>query len=246
MENKLLPKWMAKTLGFLLIIFMVLLIINKIDEINGVHQTLQISATGKVQATPDIATMTVGVISQGANPMEVKDKNNQKINQVIAFIKQQGIDEKDIQTTGFYAYPQYNYANGQNTISGYQANQAVTIKVRNIDKSQEPLEKILGGVINNGANEIQGINFSMTDPDKLQQQARQQAIEKAKEKAKQLTSDANLRLGKIVNVIESSNDNIAPMPFAAANLVRMKSVAPNIELGNQEITETVGVIFEVY
>ncbi len=247
MEEKLLPKWMMQTLGLLLIIFVLLLIIGKVVAINGSPQTMKVNAVGKVAAVPDLATVNVGVVSEGTDPVDVKNKNNDKINQIITFVKGLGISEKDIKTSGFYASPKYNYANGQNAIVGFRADQTITVIVRNIDKSQDQLEKMLDGVVNAGANEIQGVNFSFVDTDKLHQAAVKQAIAKAKEKASQLTSDADLHLGRVVNITEDSNEYVSPMPLAMTNMaVRSKSVAPNIEPGTQDISASVGLVFEIY
>lgn len=245
MENTFLPKWMLQTLGVLLIILIAVLILNQLGRMSGPPQIMSVSAEGKVTAVPDLATVTIGVASQGANPIDVKNKNNDKINQIIAFIKQQDIDSTDIQTTAFYASPLYNYANGQNTLTGYQAEQAVTVKVHGVDKSQDKLEKILDGAVTNGANEIQGVDFTFTDSDKLKQAARKQAIENAKNKAHELASEADLTLGRVVNVIESPSNFYRPMPLAANFGVRAKSISPTIEPGNQEITESVTLVFEV-
>lgn len=247
MENKFFPKWMVQTLGVLLIIFIALLILTQIKIINGYPQKMQISAIGKVTAVPDLATVTLGVISQGTTPLEVKNSNNQKVNQIIHFIKQQNIDAGDIKTTGFYASPRYNYVNGQNNIIGYQADQTVTIRVKDINKSQTQLEKILDGAVNNGANQIQGITFGFLDPDKLKESARKLAIKNAKEKAYQLATEADLKLGKVLNVTEASTDSSNPITMNTVNFAaKSQSVAPNIEPGNQEVIESVSLIFEVY
>jgi uncharacterized protein YggE len=247
MEKRLMPDWMVRALGLLLIIFLALLIVHTAHTLNGAPQTRRITATGKMTAVPDLATVTIGVETQGADTVDIKNKNNQKINQIIAFIKQQGIADKDIKTTGFYASPRYNYTNGQNNIIGYQANQTITVHVHDVNKSQTQLEKIIDGAVNNGANEIQGIGFNFADADKFRQEARKQAIEKAKEKAEELASEANLKLGRVVNIIESSSDYVSPGPMAMANYSsRNKSVEPNIEPGSQDVIETISLIFEVY
>lgn len=245
MEKIFLPVWMQKTVGILLIILIVLLCINQIKAIDGTPQTMRISASGKVTAVPDLAIVTLGVESQGTDAVDVKNKNNQKMNQIINFIKQQGVDEKDLQTTGFYASPRYNYVNGQNNLIGYQASQSVTIKIKGIDKSQAQLEKILDGAVNNGANDVQGVVLSFLDTDVLKQSARKQAIEKAKQKAEELADESGLRLGRVINVVEGASDYPAPGPMASF-AVRNKSIAPNIEPGSQEVTETVSLIFEVH
>lgn len=246
MENTYLPKWTIKTLAWLVIILLALLVVNLLKNLHGSSQIMKISAEGKVSAVPDLAVVTIGVVSQGVNAIDVKNKNNEKINKIIDFIKQQKVDAKDITTTSFYASPTYNYANGQNTITGYQANQSITVRVYDIDKSQEQLEKILDGAVNNGANEIQGVNFSFINPEKQIQSARKLAIKNAKEKAEELADEAGLSLGRVINIVENSSNRPGPMPYAALSVSnKAGSVAPNIEPGNQEVIETVTLVFEV-
>ena len=170
------------------------------------------------------------------------------MNKVTDYIKKQGIDSQDIQTSELYVAPKYNYTNGQNSIIGYQATQTVTVKIKKLDASKAVLEKIISEVINYGANSIQGVNFSISDTKKLKESARIDAINNAKDKAKSLAFAANLSLGKIVNVIEAGDDNIYPSPRAmmGLNAAQVKSVAPNIELGSEDITGNITLLFEVY
>lgn len=246
MNNEFLPKWMINTLGALLIIFLILLCLQQWHALKGPSQTMNVTATGKATMVPDLATVTIGVVSDGASAIEVKDKNNQKINQMIAFIKQQGVDDKDIQTTTFYSSPKYNYTNGQNNIIGFTANQTVTIKIRAIDKSTAQLEKVIDGAVMNGANQVQGINFSFSDDNQLSQTARKQAIELAQQKAHEIANVAGLKLGRIVNVMTSESGGFTPRPYAMAVNVATKSTAPNIEPGSQDVSETVTVVFDVH
>lgn len=246
MDERIFPRWMTKLLGILLIIFLIFLILNQVNNYMGYPMTLRVSAQGKVSAIPDTATITVGVTSQGTTPVDTKNANNQKINQVIAFIKQQGVESEDITTSQFNSSPRYNYANGQSTIAGYQADQSVTVLIHKIDKSQSQLETILDGVVNAGANQVQGVNFSFSDPDKLQIEARKIAIKNAKEKAHELADETDLRLGRIINI--NPHENSMPMPYSPMNLAlkAAPSVSPTIEPGKQEVVENIDLIFEVY
>jgi hypothetical protein len=255
MQN-ILPKWLVNGLGGLLIAFIALLVVQQVYNFNQVIKnqkpanTISVSADGKVTATPDLATVTIGVLSQGATAVDVKNQNNDKVNKVIAFIKQQGIEDKDITTSQFSFYPQQDYNNGMPKITGYQGNQSVTVKVRGIDKDQTVLEKVLDGAVNNGANEINGVNLSIENPDALQQQARKLAISNAKTKAQGLAQEAGLTLGKVVSISESSSGYPGPIAYALDSAMGMggtavKSIAPNIQPGNQDITESMSVVFEV-
>lgn len=243
MENLRLPIWIASILGCVLIGFVVLLSFHQLQLIRGDAQLLNVSATAKAESIPDIAIVTVGVVSEDLTAQAVKDQNSKQMNQVISFIKQTGIDDKDIKTSQFNISPKYNYNNQQQTVVGYQANQTITVKVRNVDKSSQQLETIVDGAVNNGANQIQGIDFSFDNNADLVQNARKQAIDKARANAQQIANDGGLKLGRVVNVITS--DSGSPGPIFAANMAMAKSTAPQIELGTQEVSATVTVVFEV-
>ncbi len=243
MQNFRLPIWIASILGFVLIIFVVLLNIQQLQSMRSASQLLSVSATAKAVSVQDMATVTVGVVAEGLTAQEVKDQSSTKMNQVISFIKQAGIDDKDIKTSQFYISPKYSYDNQQQKVVGYQANQTITVKVRNIDKSTEQLESIIDGAVVNGANQINGIDFSFSDDDSLVQNARKQAIDKAKADAQQIANDAGIQLGRIVNVITTTAGN--PEPMYMNTMAMAKSASPQIELGSQEIFATVTVVFEI-
>ncbi len=243
MENYRLPIWIACILGCALIIFVILLNIRQFQLISVDSQLLSVSATAKAESVQDLAIVTIGVVSEGLTAQVVKDQNSNKMKQVIAFIKLGGIDDKDIKTSQFNISPKYSYNNQQQTVVGYHANQTITVKVRNVDKSSQQLETLVDGAIEHGANQINGIDFSFEDSDTLVKSARKLAIDKAKANAQQISQDAGLKLGRIVNVLTTTSSN--PAPMFSHNIALAKSSSPQIELGSQEVFETVTVVFEV-
>lgn len=250
-----LPKWLVEGLGGLLVAFVALLIADKAYSLTQTLQnknpknTISVSAEGKVSAIPDLATVNLGVLTQGDTAERVQSENSQKINKIIDFVKQKGIERDDISTSQFNIYPNQDYRDGKATITGYQANQTITIKVRGVDKSTEKLGEVLAGVTSNGANQINGVSLGFDDPDDKRQEARKLAIEKAKAKAEELAKASGLRLGKVVNVSESGGFSGPPIAYGEGSGGAMplydKAVSPNIEPGNQDITATMMVVFEV-
>jgi len=266
--GNILPKWLVNSLGGLLVIFVAFLIVQQAYNFNNVIKnqkpvnTIAVSADGKVTATPDLATMTIGVQTAGATAQTVKDQNNAKVNAVLAFVKQQGIGAGDITTSDINVYPQQSYpgvvpmvigggGTVDNTpkITGYTGNQTITIKIHGVDKDLSVANKIEDGAVNAGANEVDGVNFSFSNPDALQQQAQQQAIANAKTKAQALAQAAGLTLGKVVSVSETNSNFPGPVPYAVNSAMGLggaaKSVAPDIQNGTQDITESMSVTFEV-
>ncbi|MBI2607605.1 MAG: SIMPL domain-containing protein [Candidatus Doudnabacteria bacterium] len=243
------PKWIITWLGALLIAFVGLSVISKGYEIGSKlnqrpENTISMSAEGRVTAVPDLATMNLGVLTQGDTASEVQDESSEKINQVIAFVKSQGVDESDIKTSQFSINPRYNFKDGENIIIGYEANQTVTVKIRNVNESSEMVSKILDGATKNGANQVLGVSLSFDDPDDLRQEARKKAIAAAKEKAQELAEEAGLRLGKIVSISESGSSY--PVPYDESYARGLGGGGgPLIEPGTQDITENITVVFEV-
>jgi len=244
MDRQPIPTWIINTLSLFLIIFVALLSANQFKALKGEPKVLNVTATGKAASVPDLATVSISVISESQTANDVKNISSQKMNQVVGFIKQKGVEAKDIQTSGFNIAPKYDYTNNQKAILGYQANQTITVKVKNIDKSLEQLNQIVDGAIVNGANQIDGVQFSLMNDDQLTQMARKNAIEKAILNAKQIAHDAGLRLGRVVNVITANTNNSPPMPYQASSLA-VRSAAANVEPGNQEVFETVTLVFQV-
>ena len=252
--NNFLPKWMVLGLGGALLVFVGFLAIEKVYSVvksinpKKPENTISISAEGKVAAVPDLAMVNLGVITTGSTAKFVEDESSKKIAQIIDFVKKQNVDSKDIATSQFSIYPTYDYRDGTNKITGYQANQTVTVKVRGVEHSTEKVSDILDGATANGANEITGVYFTFDDADNLRQIARKQAIAKAKEKAQELASEAGLRLGKVVSLSEGGFS--APMPLMyekgmASDAMGRGGAAPAVEQGSQDITASITVVFEI-
>lgn len=244
--------WQA--LAILLGLFLLLTVVEKAYDVSQDFRptvpknTISMSAEGKATATPDLAMISIGVVSSAASAKLVQDDMSAKANKITDFVKKQGIDPKDITTSNFSIYPSYDFRNGQNTINGYQGSENITIKIHGVDKSTDKVSKILDGAVTSGSNQIQGITFSFDDPDNLRQVARKQAIEKAKQKAQELADATGLRLGKIVSISESGGGGFpTPLPYAVGmgGESDIKSVPPTIEPGNQDITASVNVVFEL-
>lgn len=256
-NNFQIPQWIIKILGALIIVLVAFMLIQKGLEIGSYldqtpENTISVSAEGRVEAIPDIAVVTLGIFVQKNTAKAAQDESSKQINQVIGFVKSLGVDEKDIKTSDFSINPRYDYRSEDsvNEVVGYDARQSVTVKVRGVDESAELVGKILDGATNNGANQINGVYFTFDDSTDLQQEARLKAISAAKQKAQELAEEAGIRLGKIVSISELGS--YYPQPFASEDAMFSRgqggggaSVAPDIEPGSTEITQTITVIFEV-
>lgn len=245
-QETIVPSWLSNSIGLALLLLLLITSINLGMNLRPKPQPMQVSATSSLSVVPDVATVSIGVVSEGAIQAEVQNQTIQKMNQVIQFLKQQHIERKDIETTGFYLSPQYQYNDGKNVLVGYHASQTITVQIKNIDRTTTTLATIVSGVTQNGANQIQGITFGISDVEKIEQTLRNRAIEKAKQKAQNIALQSSLKLGKIINVVLSESPEPIHPIYAMSTFARTTASSPNIEAGKQTVSETMTLIFEVF
>lgn len=203
--------------------------------------TFSVSGEGKVIVTPDVAVINVGVQSSGASVKQVQDELNRNINAVSDAVKRVGVKDVDIQTSNYSIYPQYDYQQRQR-ITGYQASSNMTIKVRDIDRTNEVIDAATGA----GANQVGGISFDVDDKTKVQNEAREKAVADARRKAEDASKIAGFRLGNVVNYQESFGGSEPPGPIMAKLETDGRDVTPTqVEPGSSEIVVTVSLSYQI-
>ena len=217
--------------------------------------TITVSGDGEVFAIPDTATFSVTVQEEAKDVKSAQATATKKINDTIAYLKSQGIDEKDIQTTDYSVYPQYDYTQtvcregycpgGKQILRGFQVSQTLTIKVRDTDTAGD----LLAGVGSKGVSSVSGLDFTIADQDKLEAEARDKAIAKAKEKADVLADSLGVR---IVRVVGFSEGGEYPMYYTKGMAMGMGSAtdaamppSPQIPVGQNKIVSNVTVTYEI-
>lgn len=213
------------------------------------HDNLsQISVTGegKTYVSPDIAQLSFGVqTGRVATAKDAMAKLATAMNAVLATAKQQGIDEKDITTENLWLSPAYDYQDGRQIPRGYEANQSLSVKVRDLDK----IGDILNAVTAAGANQSGGVNFTLDKPEKAQADARAQAIKQAEAKAKELAAQLGVKLGKLRGFSENGGYNPPIMMRSVKAEMSMDAgnVAPSVPVpsGQQEVVTSVTLSYDI-
>jgi uncharacterized protein YggE len=215
---------------------------------------ISVSGKGEVIAIPDIATFNFSVIEQASTVSDAQNKVTAKINKTIETLKSLGVEERDIKTVNYNTYPKYEYFNqvctayscppsGSQKLIGYEVQQNIMVKIRNIADSG----KVLGAIGSTGVSDISGLNFTVDDYDVKMREARKMAIEDAKTQAQQLAKDLGVKLVSISNFSESGN---YPMPMYSAKDMTMgmggaNESAPQIPTGENKITSNVSIVYEI-
>jgi uncharacterized protein len=245
--------WPAAIIVFFVVLFVYTKLAGPIPfSINSINTTktdlFSASGEGKVTAVPDQATVAVGVTQASTTVVDAQEKTNKTTDKIIQDVKKLGLLDKDIKTTNYSVSPNYSneimpmIGNRQQNITGYTVTQNLEIKVKPIDK----VNKVVDAATADGANLVGGVNFTFSDSlsKSLEQQATKQAIDEAKVKAQTLASAAGVNLGKIINVVESSNQ---PRPLMAAGITNKtdQSTSTNIAPGENTLTVDVTIYYEI-
>ena len=231
----------------------------------GINATnaITVSGHGEAFAVPDIATFTFSVVSLKSTVALAQEDATKKINEVTKYLKDAGVADKDIKTSDYSVYPQYEYSQsvcpavsssmgapvycppGKQVLKGYEVRQTTTVKVRDTAKAGD----LLTGAGSKGATEVSGLNFTFDNPDQVQNEARDKAIANAKAKAEVLAKSLGVRLVRVV----SYNENGYPGPIYYGKEMALgmggdgavAQSAPAISVGENKVTSDISITYEI-
>ena len=236
--------------------------------------TISVTGKGEVFAKPDVATFTFTVEGKEKDASVAQSKAAESMNAVLAYLKEAGIEEKDVKTEYYNLTPQYEYPQvmctqwscppqGAPKLIGYQVNQKVSVKVHDTGKAGEIISK----VGEKGAMNVSDLSFTINDIEaeqlrKMRQQqtindieavkaeAREKAITDAQEQSKTIAKNLGVRIVRMNGFWEDAGGY--PMPYGVGGGNEMKSadvaqtmVAPELPTGENTITVHVNLSYEV-
>lgn len=205
---------------------------------------LSVSAQAESKRVPDVATISAGVVTQAADANAAMRQNAEQMAKVVAAIKSAGIAERDVQTSGISINPQYKYIENQAPeITGYQASNTVSLKVRDIAK----LGKVLDTLVAQGANQVNGPNFEVDKPDEAYDEARRAALDKAQARADMYAKTMGLKVRRVVSISENSGGGFPrPMPMMAMSRSKEAYAADtSVSPGETTLSMTLDVVYEL-
>lgn len=205
-----------------------------------------VTGEGEAAVKPDMAVVSLSVMREAETARAALDQNNEAMNAVIAALKQAGIDERDLQTSGLQINPRWDYPRGEEgsqeaRLVAYQVTNSITVRVRDLAR--------LGTVIDNsvslGVNQGGSINFVNEDPEAIIDRARREAVQNAVARARTLADAAQVELGDIIEISEQAS---APPPMPMMRAMRMEAAADMavpVEAGENTYRVHVTVTFAI-
>jgi uncharacterized protein YggE len=201
---------------------------------------ITVTGEGSVEAKPDMATINLGVSTEGATAAEAMAANSVQLGAVLEQLRAAGIEDRDLQTSGLSLSPNWQQPQGEMTprIVGFLAMNQLTVRVRDL----EGLGGVLERTIKDGANTFNGMTFGLADPVPVLNEARKRAVADAMARARLLSGAAGVTLGPVVSITEGgglggpipmfrmSAEVASPVPVAAGEISTTASVTMVFEL----------------
>jgi uncharacterized protein YggE len=201
-----------------------------------------ISVTGEanVSVAPDQAQIDGGVTSDAKTAREASEANNAAMGKVLLALKGAGIDEKDYQTSRLSLQPQFatpSKVTERAGIVSFRASNRITVRIRDVTKVANVIDVLVGA----GANDIGGINFTVTQASKHLDEAREKAIADARRKAEIYAKAAGVTLGEPISISEEG----APPPVFRGKMAAPMAAGAPVAQGEETLSVTVSVTWAI-
>jgi uncharacterized protein YggE len=208
--------------------------------------TITVVGEGKVESAPDEAVLTLAVESDGKDPAAAMNKNSAAVKAVVKRLKEEGVDEADIETANVSVYAVRTYSDtGEEKLIGYRASNSVEVTLPDADR----VGKVLSAAIEAGANSVSGPVWRLSDDTEAVAQALKKAVENAKARAEVLAQAQGVDLGDVVMMSENSVQVPVYPTYAGAYDLVAKSEAGGgvvdtpISAAKLDVTATVTVTY---
>ena len=201
-----------------------------------------VNGHGVVETVPDMATISMGVVSEAKTAGDAMAKNSDAVAAVLKQLAGAGIESRDIQTNNLSLSPRWNNGGSMSKappqIVGFIATNTVSVRVRDLAQ----LGVVLDAVVQNGANSFHGLSFGLQDMEPAQNEARVAAIKDAMAKAQLYATAAGVELGDVVSISDGAVRSVGPVMMQAD---MMRSAAVPVAQGELSVTADVTVVFGI-
>lgn len=206
----------------------------------GIPRQVTVIGSGEVQGTPDTLTANASISNVADDVTTAMNETNETQREVIEALVNAGVDRDDITTSNVSLRPQYG--SERTVIAGYEADNIITVTIRDIDSAS----RVLAIIVATGGNaaRLNSVSFSIDDDSQLLSDARARAFEDARDRAEQYAELSGLSLGQVIRISEAPGSGAPPVPVPMER-GPVASAAPPLEPGQQTVSFDVTVVWEL-
>lgn len=232
-------------LAFAVLVWGWILANKQITTINtpAVNGTLSTTAEGRVSVSPDMISLALSVYNRAQTSKEAYDSVNIWVAALKKILKESGVADVDVQTTGIFLNPEYNYVDGTQKPNGFSATHSLSVKIRKLSDANTLLDKVteIANV------QIQSVTYDLDKKDPVYTEARKLAIEKAREKAEEMAKVSGVKIKKVQSLSEGSQNNSYPLPYQNAKVMSagVADSTTSLSPGQLEYTVNISATYEL-
>ncbi len=204
---------------------------------------ITVSGKGEVKATPDTAVFTFSVVKTGNDKTQIQNDMAMRVKKVTEYLKQKGVEDKNIKTLSFNIAPRYEWMDGKRISQGYEGRQTVQVKT----KQKDVAGTLVAEVVSKGADSVGSVRFEIEDKDTLQDTARSKAIDDARQKARTLAKELGVKVIGVKSFSENNYGRPVPM-YAARAYAKSEDVTPlpaELPTGENTITSNLTIVYKI-
>ena len=224
---------MSRTLNLLAAVLLLPAAVAAQTITNVPEPVIVTSGEAEVKRAPDRAWVEIRAESRAKDPKEAQRLNVYAMGPVMDKLKAMALGDQAIRTLSYDLQPEYDYANGRQTLRGYVARNAIEVRVDDIAKVGD----VLGTAVGAGATSVGGLRFDLKDRAAAEREALGLAVRDARARAEALANGAGLRIDRVVRIEEGRTPIIPPrpMPMMREMTTMAADAAPQISPGTVEI-----------
>ena len=212
------------------------------------RSTVSVSGEGRVTTQPDQAVVRFGVATRAETAGEARTQNARAAKTAMNAVRALDVSKEKMRMERLRLQPRYEYNDEENRreLVGYEATRRVTVELDRL----EVVPQLVADVVEGGANELDGIDYRLSDRSQFRNEALQEAARAAREKARLLAATLDAQLGSVRTINEQSFDFVRPQPRLARTEMAKAGDAAQAEpdayaAGEIEVSAQVQVTFDL-
>jgi Uncharacterized conserved protein len=171
---------------------------------------MKVEGKGEIKVRPDIALVNMSVVTENRELSKAQSENAIRMSAVQKSLHENGIPSEDIQTQSYNIIPQYDFIEGKQVFRGYRVEHSLEVTVREVGR----VGKVIDDAVQNGANQVNSITFSLSNPTAYYQLALKAAIDDALIKARTIGNKLNIAVANVpIQIVELGLETGGPVPL---------------------------------
>jgi uncharacterized protein YggE len=193
-----------------------------------------VTGSGSAEVQPDRVTIEFSVLNKAKTAAEASEGNARQAEPILAALRALGVPDTAVTSAGFAVQPPWDPKKGTRKENESVATHRIRVKVSEIRTAGTIVETVL----DNGADRIESVSFSVSNTDSTREAALTQAVREARNDAEVMARAAGGRLGSLIE-ITTQGTAAPPRTYEARAMMATVSSPPSITPGPVVVRVTV-------